>query len=377
MSKIRLIAIFFVFLLNIAIFCGCSKTDNLSGTINTGSGIASLKIHVTAGSLFKSLAQKAILTIAASDMLTITKNLTITDTSVEGTVTGIPSGKNRLFNLAVYDSLDSLQYKGSSSVNVFTDSTIDVTITIIRVSGNANINVVVEESDSIPKDGLVAYYPFTGNANDLSGNGHNGAVYNAILSKDRFGTQSSAYSFSDSAYIDLKNDSMLQSEKFTISMWAMTDTISVCNGPGDCGQSIICYTPSTWALGPAWELGLTANTSGDKDSLLFFRMWSSTTKWEDIICTTAVLINNWYHFVGTYDGTTQKSYVNGNLINSQNATLSYSDLDRVLIGASKQTSTGALTQFWSGKIDDIRIYSRALSSTEILALYHEGGWTGK
>ena len=50
---------------------------------------------------------------------------------------------------------------------------------------------------------LVAYWPFNGNANDLSGNGHNGTVNGATLTNDRFGSPNSAYNFNGSAYIDV------------------------------------------------------------------------------------------------------------------------------------------------------------------------------
>jgi hypothetical protein len=45
------------------------------------------------------------------------------------------------------------------------------------------------------KNGLVACYPFNGNANDESGNKSNGTVYGAKLSFDRFGKPNSAYNF--------------------------------------------------------------------------------------------------------------------------------------------------------------------------------------
>ena len=48
---------------------------------------------------------------------------------------------------------------------------------------------------NIPANGLVAYYPFNGNANDESGNSNNGNVLGASLSGDRFGNENSAYSF--------------------------------------------------------------------------------------------------------------------------------------------------------------------------------------
>ena len=44
-------------------------------------------------------------------------------------------------------------------------------------------------------NGLVAYYPFNGNANDESGNGNDGTNYGAALTTDRKGNPNSAYSF--------------------------------------------------------------------------------------------------------------------------------------------------------------------------------------
>jgi len=49
--------------------------------------------------------------------------------------------------------------------------------------------------------GLVAYYPFNGNANDVSGHGNNGAVNGATLSTDRFGSANSAYALNGGAWI--------------------------------------------------------------------------------------------------------------------------------------------------------------------------------
>ncbi len=50
-------------------------------------------------------------------------------------------------------------------------------------------------SAQIPTDSLVAWYPFNGNANDESGNGHHGTVHGATLTTDRFGNPNSAYHF--------------------------------------------------------------------------------------------------------------------------------------------------------------------------------------
>src|SRR5664279_2298442 len=70
--------------------------------------------------------------------------------------------------------------------------------------------------------GLVAWYPFNGNANDASGNGNNGVVYNATLTTDRFGNANSAYDFNgSSSYVDIPQNGILNGliTNFTLSAW--------------------------------------------------------------------------------------------------------------------------------------------------------------
>jgi hypothetical protein len=144
--KLFLMAVSLMF----AILAGCGNLTQVSEPVNNGQGIALLKIAATAGGPFQMLAKTATLTISASDMLTMTKSLTITDSSVEGTITGIPAGKNRLFSVSVFDSLDTLQYQGSATANVIADSTVKVSINVDRVTGNAIVNGNIIEGDSTP-----------------------------------------------------------------------------------------------------------------------------------------------------------------------------------------------------------------------------------
>jgi len=72
-----------------------------------------------------------------------------------------------------------------------------------------------------PRTGLVAEWLFNGNANDTSGNGHDGTVYGATLASDRFGTANSAYSFDgtdDYISVPAVNELGANQEK-TIIMW--------------------------------------------------------------------------------------------------------------------------------------------------------------
>ncbi|RKY55315.1 MAG: hypothetical protein DRP89_03575, partial [Candidatus Neomarinimicrobiota bacterium] len=71
-------------------------------------------------------------------------------------------------------------------------------------------------------NGLVAYYPFNGNANDESGNGNDGTVNGATLTTDRFGNENSAYSFDGvDDYIMVQDSPELQfgTNDFTIALW--------------------------------------------------------------------------------------------------------------------------------------------------------------
>ena len=57
------------------------------------------------------------------------------------------------------------------------------------------VKITAQVPPYVPTNGLVAWWPFTGNANDLSGNGNNGTVNNATLTTDRYGNSNCAYSF--------------------------------------------------------------------------------------------------------------------------------------------------------------------------------------
>lgn len=80
----------------------------------------------------------------------------------------------------------------------------------------------------VSDNGLVAHYPFNGNANDESGNGNDGTVYgNVALTTDRFGNANSAYLFTQQTtsfvppdYIEVNDDNSLDfTTAYSISLW--------------------------------------------------------------------------------------------------------------------------------------------------------------
>jgi hypothetical protein len=79
----------------------------------------------------------------------------------------------------------------------------------------------------VPGNGLIAWWPFSGNAVDSSGNNHHGTVNNAVLTADRFGNENAAYSFSGTQQIDMGTSpvfALTKSKYLTVSYWTKSTT---------------------------------------------------------------------------------------------------------------------------------------------------------
>ena len=220
----------------------------------------------------------------------------------------------------------------------------------------------------VTTDGLVAYYSFDGNADDQSGNGYNGTVYGATLTADRFGAPDSAYSFDGiDDYISVDYTAAFQLPVFTVSAWVLpTVDLSAATSPSwvvGRGEDIITDLAS-FNLLVAHPTSSLANgvsvlyeTSGNADQ--FF----DTNVYPDI--------GNWTHLVASRatDGLLS-IYIDGSLTGQWLSTPeptsnSFQDL---LIGAYwfvPSPSTATITNFYTGAIDDVAIYNKALTPNEI------------
>ena len=138
----------------------------------------------------------------------------------------------------------------------------------------------------IPTNGLVAYYPFSGNANDSSGNGNNGTVYGATLTTDRFGNANSAYSFDGvSNYINIANSILPStSTSLSISLWFIATTnggehlISDRSGAGNESKYSIS-TDAGYTLGAGCENGDCSGSCGSYTTSTSF----SSTNWNHVV----------------------------------------------------------------------------------------------
>jgi prepilin-type N-terminal cleavage/methylation domain-containing protein len=223
--------------------------------------------------------------------------------------------------------------------------------------------------------GLVAYYPFNGNAKDESGNGHHGTVNGATLTTDRNGKASKAYSFDGKDdFIRVKHRNSLslgrgKGKNFTISVWYQL---------GDSSLDRILLEKATHHGTPYADYLLAQDTLlpwAGNDPGLFWATGSSD--FEDSQLSYAVDANqNWNHVVVTYSSDAgakgeKKIYLNCCLVKSGKAGPKTASNNRpLLIGAGTNHYGADECNFWDGEIDDIRIYNRALSLEEVKGLHN-------
>ena len=203
-------------------------------------------------------------------------------------------------------------------------------------------------------NGLVAYYPFNGNANDESGFSNNGTAYNATLTSDRFGTIGVAYSFDGlTSYIQTKSlgDSAPTNES-TISVWVYNLS----------NPSLYAFVVGQEIQGGSGVLQLKLNTSGTMD-------WYTRWGWAREYVITPQ--GRWTHYIATSAKGDNRIYVNG-VISATNNSM-WNDQYRsgeIFMGRSPffQGPTHGY-MFFKGMLDDIRIYNRAFSDGEVKVLY--------
>jgi len=209
----------------------------------------------------------------------------------------------------------------------------------------------------VPTNGLIAWYPFNGNANDESGNGNNGIVNGATLTSDRSGNSSKAYFFSSAncaTRIDADVNTTSITSGVTISLWFKK------TGAGCISPRIIEFWPGLQGPGI-----LSVFWASPENVIGVSHAFQNNNGYEFKFPAGDELLNKWVNFIYTHDGSVAKTYFNGELINSKNTTgtpILGSDL---AIGRMNHPGFDA----FNGNIDDFALWGRALSANEITKIY--------
>ncbi len=266
-------------------------------------------------------------------------------TSSNPTVGGTTSGGGT-FSCGQNVSLTATPATGYTFTKWTENGTQVSTNTTYTFTASGNRTLVAVFTSTNP---LIAYYPFNGNANDESGNNNNATVSGATLTIGTNCNSNSAYSFNGSSNY-IVSDLNVSETNYSVALWFKTTT-----------QSCGIFSVSSNNLG-----------TGGHDRHIYLlngniaaRLYSDET-----IYTTGANYadGNWHLIVYQYSNpdTPQKIYVDG--IQKAVGTKTYSDFnwqDKIHIGFSND----AQNNYFNGTIDEVRIYNRALTTSEITALY--------
>lgn len=201
---------------------------------------------------------------------------------------------------------------------------------------------------------LEAFYQFTGNANDSSGNGNNGIVNGATLTTDKNSVNNQAYNFSgvnqyiDSTLVDI-------TEVGCFSCWVNTSTtsdVAIAGAFDTTRQFLARYTDSTNSVSLLLRSGVSNILEGS--------------------VTADIADGNWHHIMWNWQlsSNTLECYIDGQLYSvsyAQQTTPNPFTLTRnIYFGARNNNLTPDLD--YDGKIDEVRFYERILGEHEALEL---------
>ncbi|MCD4818680.1 MAG: hypothetical protein K8S23_08305 [Candidatus Cloacimonetes bacterium] len=210
--------------------------------------------------------------------------------------------------------------------------------------------------------GLVAHYPFNENADDESGSGNDGMVNGASLAMDRFENYNSAYDF------DGYNDYIFGSANSALNLTTQM-TISVWINKADLVQERIFGVFQSLGSVDPWYTMLFSQEN------IRLQMKNSAQQWisNNHYSITNISAQTWHHLLVTFDKPKVTFYLNGQYDGAFycNDEIGSSITPYFYIGSSGDLLED---ECFTGKIDDIRVYNRAISKSQVQELYHQGNW---
>ena len=280
----------------------------------------------------------------------------------------------------VYTATFTPTEEGATTIDVAANSFTDAAGNGNTASDQFNWTFILSLPAYVPSEGLISWYPFNGNANDESGSGNNGTLSGATLDLDRFGNLNSSFSFNGSTdYIAFNlgsiENKLPANSASTSSVWIKTEDLQ---GPIISLQGTGGYTYNLH-IGTLSDV---VKSSGDYGMMIRDNCCGiGNYKWG-----SNVVNNNWHMItiVRSSNGTlklykdgvldaTGNSGSSGELIFTPTKMAFGADLDWIILSKEGCGSCNTVDdQYFEGLLDDVGIWNRALTETEIIELYSGG-----
>lgn len=211
----------------------------------------------------------------------------------------------------------------------------------------------------IPTNGLIGKYSFNGNADNEVGNIANGIVSGAILTTNRCGLANSAYHFATpNDYISISNFRILTNNEISFSLWAKAEILT--------SNCMVMLAPDNWQ-----DRCVMCAEYHASPSMVIWDYGDCNSNGRTVVDGVS-FDNNWHHYVFTVSisQNEKKIFRDSVCISSQPFQASLvENLREIYIGGGTDWSGGGIN--FRGSIDDIRIYNRGISSSEVEQLYQE------
>lgn len=207
---------------------------------------------------------------------------------------------------------------------------------------------------------LKGYYRFEANGNDSSGNGNN---LSTVIGSPSYtsGYFGNGAMFDNGESISLANNLGIDNGNFSMSIWVkLTAEIT-----GSAFWFIQLNGGDAVDTGMGIQYEYNAGTR---------RLYFDRVKWnvahQGVYYNISLGTSNWYHIVLTYDGSNLRGYLNGSLVAGPTAASGNGSGT-----TSALTSIGIAGTTCAGLIDDVAIFNRVLTQSEITSIYQGDGWT--
>ncbi len=307
----------------------------------SGQSLVEIMIGLAIGAILIGSATFGVTFILRSS--TTNQNLTAASSLTEGLLE-----KVRSFGNASWQNIYNLQ-KGSSNKY------------FLAASGTSLFAIQGKEGiiDNDVTRGLVGEWEFDEDASatstttyDTSGNGNNGTLYGSPARASSTCKIANCITFGGSSYAQVSDPSgAFDLNAYTWTAWAKPTWAS----------GTPAYNPAVMALRNTLTTRMSMHIRSDYSDL---DLWNGTSV-QPFPYTFQQ--NTWYHIVLTYASGVASVYVNGARVNG----VSYAQGGAANLPLNIGSSNGT-TEYFTGTIDDVRIYNRALSADEISQLYKAG-----